>query len=391
MNSGAGFNDFIPNYFNRFIKSSFSKFKYPKILLNVHFQIIFKELNLLKNFLIFWQKLYLQRPNRTMLLSKKCDIIILWINKSPMYNIREIKTNKFRWLDIINANRDNLRYLKEKFNFNSVDLNECLPRLQRPKIHSDSKYIFIVLQYPLYDLETNIVTATEVDFFIGKNFLITVHTGELQPLLDIVKMYEIDQLAKAKLDKETISSLTYKINNNLYNYCYPLLNDIDNDISNAEKSILTQNENNVINTILTIKRNIVDFQRIMQSHSRIWQKFIVSCEQHGHAMKSDNNFNSMIDYSHDIWDYLKNYKDTINALHETQGSIISLKINEIIKTLTIFSVIVFPLTLLAAIFGMNTMNSMPFKTSRYDFWYIIAIMLTGVLTMFGFFKKKKWL
>jgi len=68
-----------------------------------------------------------------------------------------------------------------------------------------------------------------------------------------------------------------------------------------------------------------------------------------------------------------------------------LKINEIMKTLTIFSVIVFPLTLLAAIFGMNTMNAMPFANSQYDFWYIMGIMLMGAVIMFGFFKKKRWL
>ncbi len=61
------------------------------------------------------------------------------------------------------------------------------------------------------------------------------------------------------------------------------------------------------------------------------------------------------------------------------------------RTLTVFSVIVFPLTLFAAVFGMNTLNSMPFIDHPYGFWFIIGIMLAATLAMFMFFKKKKWL
>ncbi len=309
-----------------------------------------------------------------------------------MHNIKEIKTKDFRWLDIVNASQSDLRYLKDEFKFEAQDLNNCLPSLQRPKIHDRENHVFIVLQFPIYDLETGIVEAAEIDFFIGKNYLITVHTGELQPLTDLVHMYETDQLVRARLNtKETLASLLYQINNKLYNYCYPLLNDIDNDIADTEKNVLGQGETEAIRTILTIKRNIVDFQRIMQSHFRVWQKFINYSEKFNFKRENALKYNNLIDYTRDIWDYLKNYKDTINALHETQESMTSLKINEIMKTLTIFSVVVFPLTLLAAIFGMNTMNSMPFVDSPYDFWYIIAIMAVGMILMFAFFKKKKWL
>jgi magnesium transporter len=90
-----------------------------------------------------------------------------------------------------------------------------------------------------------------------------------------------------------------------------------------------------------------------------------------------------------VWDALDVQRDTINALHETNASLIDFRINEIMKTLTIFSVVIFPITLLAAIFGMNTSN-MPFVDSAHGFWIIIGIMVASVLGMLTFFKAKKW-
>ena len=80
----------------------------------------------------------------------------------------------------------------------------------------------------------------------------------------------------------------------------------------------------------------------------------------------------------------------MDALHSTNQSLIDFRINEIIKTLTIFSVIVFPLTLIAAIFGMNAAN-MPIVGSPYGFWIILGLMASGTICMLFYFKRRKWL
>jgi len=308
-----------------------------------------------------------------------------------MQNIQEIKTKKLTWINITNSNKDNIKYLKNEFGFDPLDLSQSLPSMQRPKIHDHKDYIFIILQFPFYDKDMRTIEAAEIDMFVKKKYLITSHTGELTPLVDMFNMYLNDQLARIQLEKEDLPGLIYKIFHKLYNYCYPILNDIDNDISEAEKGVLDHSAKKTIEHILLTKRNIVDYEKIMQSHARIWEKFWEFASKFKFDLKTSNYFRNLMDYSNDIWDYLKNYKDTISALHETQEAMTSFKTNQIMKTLTIFSVVVFPLTLLAAIFGMNTMNSMPFVNNKYDFWYIIGIMFVGMIIMFWFFKRKKWL
>ena len=81
----------------------------------------------------------------------------------------------------------------------------------------------------------------------------------------------------------------------------------------------------------------------------------------------------------------------VEALEYTNDSKLSYKMNDVMKTLTIFSVILFPLTLLAAIFGMNITHGMPFVDNENGFWIIIGFMVLGTVGMFGFFKKKRWI
>jgi magnesium transporter len=114
---------------------------------------------------------------KTMRGLKFYDIIYMW---TKLYffmprNIKELKTKKFIWLDIAQATQANLKYLKQQFNFDSSDLNDCLPTRQRQKIHYRGSHLFMILQFPLYNRETKTIEASEIDFFICKNYLVTIH------------------------------------------------------------------------------------------------------------------------------------------------------------------------------------------------------------------------
>lgn len=98
----------------------------------------------------------------------------------------------------------------------------------------------------------------------------------------------------------------------------------------------------------------------------------------------------LVDHSKRIWEILDNQKEMVEVLNNTNESFLNDRMTDIMKTLTIFSVIVFPLTLVATIFSMRT-AAMPLVNHPYGFWLIIALMLAGTLGMLGFFKSKKWL
>ena len=304
-------------------------------------------------------------------------------------HIKEIKYDSgFRWVNIDKPGKKQINWLRDNFNFDETDLKDCLPPNQRPKVVDYPTYIFMILQFPVYNPETGEINSSEINFFVSKDYLIVVHTDKLPT---INELFNKEKKEKGKNGK--MSTLLYLVLHDLLHYCFPMLNHISQDIDSIESYIFKFDKNNIstIREILRIKRNIVDFRKIMQAHKSIIQKLIRQSEEFLTTTKIEAYYTNLVSHTKDIWEFLENYKDTIDALHETHESLNSNRLNQIIKTLTVFSVIVFPLTLFAAIFGMNTMNSMPFIGSPYDFWYIVGIMFIAMLGMIFYFKHKKWL
>ena len=121
------------------------------------------------------------------------------------------------------------------------------------------------------------------------------------------------------------------------------------------------------------------------------KKFLKYKHELDKDVEVSKQYKHLIEHIKTIWENLENYKEIVEILNNTNESLYNDQISNIMKTLTIFSVIVFPLTLLAAIFGMNTTNGMPFVDSPHGFWVIIVMMIFGSLGMLYIFEKKKWL
>lgn len=309
-----------------------------------------------------------------------------------MTHLKTIENKGFKLHIIDKPSKKQIDWIGKNFQFAKQDLQDCLPPIQRPKLIDREDYLFMILLFPYYDRKEKKIESAEIDFFITKNEIILIHNNRLQPIIDLVAECERNDLAK-DMFLEDGSKLLYELLNRLLHYCFPMLSHINNDIDEIEDDILNIQEKSVeiSSEVLRIRRNIVNFRRIMQAHKSVISKLIKSSEKFYPPTYLHNYFINLVNHTKDIWDFLENYKETINALYETHETLLSQRLNQIMKTLTIFSVIVFPLTLFAAIFGMNTMNAMPFIDSPFDFWFVIVIMLVAAGCMLLYFKNKKWL
>ncbi len=309
-----------------------------------------------------------------------------------MSKIKKITTENINWIDIINPEAEEINFLRDQFKFHPLNLEDASinVKAQRPKFDMHENYLFLVLHFPIYNKKEGRIHAVEVDFFVGKNYLITIHNDTLVPLHDFHKMCnEFDHYKKEFMDKNS-SVLLYEILDRLLTYCFPLMDHISEDIELIEDKIFEGQEREMVRQILQTKRNIAHFRKIMQSHNKIIRKLVSMDSNFFPKTDMASYYNDLVDETRDIWKILETQKETIDALHQTNESALSFQLNDIMKTLTIFSVVVFPLTLLAGIFGMNTSNA-PFIGESYDFWKIISIMVGLTLMMFIYFKSKKWL
>jgi len=177
----------------------------------------------------------------------------------------------------------------------------------------------------------------------------------------------------------------------MINDSYKLLDENSIALSDIEELIFSREQKKAVGEILDLRRNIINIRKIIQNHKNVFQKLLGMESTIVEKSLIKKYYAELVEHSKRIWEMLDNQKEMVEVLNSTNESLLNNKMTDIMKTLTVFSVIVFPLTLLAAIFGMNTTGGMPFVNHPLGFWLIIGIMMVGCIGMLFFFAKKKWL
>ncbi|MEN9558228.1 MAG: hypothetical protein RL141_597 [Candidatus Parcubacteria bacterium] len=299
-----------------------------------------------------------------------------------------VKTGNLEWLFVNRNHVADMDALRRKYRYSPLDLKEVLPPLQRPKVVARDAYAFMILHYPIYDPGTKDVRATEIDFFISEHHLVTVNVDGYAPLQRIFR-----DCADARKEnvcmQGDITQLLYALLSEMTNDVFSMLVHVNNDLDAIEKRMFAEFERNLIQEILRVKTNIANIRKAIQAHQTVIRNLMREAPRYFPLHHLQDYFDELVDHTKEIWETLEVQRDSADALHQTNQSLIDFRINEIIKTLTIFSVIVFPLTLMAAVFGMNA--HLPIVDHPYGFWIIIGLMAVGTIGMLGYFKYRKWL
>lgn len=308
--------------------------------------------------------------------------------------VQTIEFTNFKWIDItLKSPKGKGVDCLKSFNFHPLDIEDCLSITHRSKCDEYEHYSFLILLFPIYDRKTREILTGELDFFINKNYLISVHRdNDLKLFNDLVNSYLNNNEERKEFADLPSERLLYKILNKLYLSCLPMLDHLSADVDHIEHQIFSGYEKEMVHEISIIRRNITDFRKIMQAHKNVLKKLIFSLKESPlfEIQTTDVYFNNLIDYTKEIWDALENYKERIEALQETNESLITFKLNDIMKILTIISVITLPINLIAALFTMNT-PGIPFTQNPFGFWIVTVIMVSIAGFMVWHFKRKKWM
>ncbi|PIT89067.1 MAG: hypothetical protein COU27_02265 [Candidatus Levybacteria bacterium CG10_big_fil_rev_8_21_14_0_10_36_7] len=310
-----------------------------------------------------------------------------------MENVREIKFKKSRWIHFDSPNHESIEYLRKKYPFSNTLLQDSLSSSHRTKIESYPDYLYFVIILPLYSRNIREIHDTKFNFFIGKDYIISFSHEHCKVFHDFFNLFYENKNIRDGVENSTPEGILHELLDKLYHSSMPIIDHIISDSDKIEKAIFSRKENKMISEILLVRRNITDFRQIMQGHKDIIKKLITTLKDNPlyYMKKTDITYNNLIEHAKEIWNNLEILKERIEALQQTNESQISFLLSDIMKTLTIISVITFPITLIAGIFGMNTIKAMPFIEHQHGFWIIIGLMIMIVVAMLSFFKKKGWM
>ena len=311
------------------------------------------------------------------------------VRKEEELNLESLTWGDLTWVNIEKPTEQETEYLAQNYPFHHLDLDDCLSRIQRPKIDEYKDYLFLVLHFPVFSKESLVTTSSQVSVFIGKDYLITLHKGELKPLVKLFRECQLDEESRQENFSQGSGYLLYRIIDRLVDYCLPILNKIGDNIERTEDDIFASRRMpRAIEKISMLRRDVISFRRT------IWpmRAVISSLEpkiRRFTQMDLAVYFGDMIDHVDKIWDGLDECKEIIEGLNDTHDSLATNRTNEVIRMLTIIATILLPLTVLASIYGMNI--PLPFQNSGYSLLFVLFIWIVIVTGMLYFFRRHHWI
>lgn len=307
------------------------------------------------------------------------------VGKKQKLNVESLAWGGLTWVNIEPPTEREIEYLAQNYPFHHLDLDDCLSRIQRPKIDEYKDYLFLVFHFPVFNREARVTAPSQLSVFIGENYLITLHKGELKPLVKLFRECQIDEESRGENFNLGSGYLLYRIIDRLVDYCLPILNRIGGNIERVEDNIFADGVRDVVRGISVLRRDIISFRRI------IWpmRAVIGSLEpkiRRFTKMEMDVYFGDTVDHVDKIWDALDEYKEVIEGLNSTYDSLATNRTNEVVRTLTVIATVLLPITVVASIYGMNI--PLPFQNSGYSLLIVLLIMLVIISGMLYFFRRK---
>jgi magnesium transporter len=305
----------------------------------------------------------------------------------PAREPAELTADGLTWVHLDSPTSEEAMALAERFGWHPLDVEDVLSKRQRPKVDEYDEYRFIVLQFPVYDKAVQRLNAGELDAFLGPDYLVTLPKVALLPVTRLFQRCVDDPELRESLFSKGSGYLLYHVLDDLFDYCFPILDKIGHKLDTVEDDIDEGRFEEIVRDISRVKQEIISYRKIIKPQ----RPTLRLLERHVKRFLPEDlelYFDDLVDASERIWDLLDNYKEVVEALEATNEAALSHRQNDVLRVLTVFSVLLLPLTLLASIFGMNV--DFPGFGTAEAFWLIIAAMVVIFAAVLAFFRWRRF-
>jgi magnesium transporter len=283
--------------------------------------------------------------------------------------------------------RDEVRALAAHYTFHPLHAEDVLSKLQRPKIdeNEEQEYLFLVLHFPIFNAVDRLSVASEVDIFVGRDYVVTFHDGHLRPLRRLIQTADDDRGRELLMGRGP-GFLVYRIIESMINYCFPMLHRLDEKLDTLEEGIFKGDVQATVRELSFLRRDIIALRRILKPNLPVVRS-LAARERDFLRLDEDAYFGDLTDGLTRLWDMLEEHKDIIEGLDSTLSSLTSHRINQEMKIFTLISVIMLPMTLVASILGMNV--AIPYADHPLALPATLLVMLIIAASLYIFFRLKR--
>lgn len=307
--------------------------------------------------------------------------------------IQRLTHGRIIWLDIVHPTPTDVDELRELYPyFHPLNLEDVQSHMERPKIDEDEDYLFVVMHFPHWDVQKALSRPREVDIFVGRGYVITIHDGTLRPLTNLWENCQHDEIQREKMLGRGANHAFYQIIDKLVDYILPILRKVDVNIRRIEEDIFNADSRQIIRDIALIRRDVIALRRIIRQQVPIVEQL----ERVEHPIIHDDleeYFGDIADHLYKARDIIDEDYEIISSLSDTVDMLANHRINEVMRILTVISVIMLPLTLVTSFYGMNIpLPGQPnFATTDDPFWILLLLMFILTIGLLVYFRRRGWL
>lgn len=294
-----------------------------------------------------------------------------------------------RWIDVESPTKEEVLHLREEFNIPQPVSDELLSSTIRSKVDLHEGLIYLVLHFPKMAAHKTEQADQEIDFILGKDFLLTIHYEKSKPLSDFAKVLEMNTLAsKRKSHDDHAGFLFFEVMKLLYRHSHEELESVNDLLHELENRIYSGRREQTVHLISKVNRLLLDFKQAVRYHLETLRSFEGAAKIfYGNSF--DYYLESIIGEYNKLQSKIDGHKEILNDLRETNDSLITAKTNKTVATLTVMSFIMLPLSLIAGIFGMNA--NFIIIDDINTFLVVVGGMAFLGIILYIFFKIRKWI
>jgi magnesium transporter len=310
--------------------------------------------------------------------------------ESQQSNIQSVTWGDLTWVNIEHPTEREMRYLAQNYSFSSLDLDDCLSRRQRPKLDIYPNYLFFIFHFSVYSRETRLSTHGQVSTFIGEKYLVTVHNGELKPLVNLFHDCQISEEAQKQHLGHGPGYLLYWILDRMADAYFPILDKILRLLEDVEDSVFDEKVE-AAQEVAILRRDIITQRRI------IFPTRTAIAELEGKlkpytTIDLSAHWGDLLDHMNKACETLDECQEVVEVFKDADFVLSAEYVNRIVRILTILATIMLPFMVVSSLYGMN-IHLPGGLTTGSPLSFIVLMLLMALIAggMLYFFHRKRWI
>lgn len=290
------------------------------------------------------------------------------------------------WLDLSNPTPEEARVLSDVFHFHDLAIEDAMGEIHHPKVEWYGDYLYAILHGIDFRASEHCFKTQDVDFFLGEQFLVTVHPGHSRTIAEMRGICVRNSRALG----EGPAALMHRIVDAMVDHYRPEIDELSNRLDELETEIFERPNPILAKQILDFKADVSSLRRVVLPQRDVVgrlarREFPIISEALTYR------FRDVHDHLVRLVDEAMFFQDRVTSLLDAHLSMVSNQLNGVMKVLTIIATIFMPLTVLTGMYGMNvTLPHLP-GGEPAQFWWIVALMLLLGGGMLVFFRRQRWL